>query len=205
MPSHTKPEEMKTQSNQKKLGDRLYIFESSKGSHSCMISAHGGYWIGTGKFTVPQGITIYLYSQHGTVLSDPGIGFLTKDDGIQPVETLTSGQKCYKYMLSKYQGYHGSQKETYKKISEKVDDVDKRVDLYQNDINKMLDKGGQEKNINVLLTSNATRASHIVTIRNRRLKTDVNLEFVVKKVLKSYPSVTEFHCSHCRSNQYLPS
>ena len=205
MAKHQFPAQMKVQDIQKKLGDRLYIFESSTTSHRCLITAHGGYWAGTKKFTVPNGVTLHFYAPHGNVLSDPGISFLYNQPDMKPTETITGGHPCYNYILSKYQGRHGSQKETYEAIAGSVTGVDTRLQNYQSDLNKALDKGN-ERVVGVLLKGAAgLRNAHVVTIRHRRLRTDVNLKYVIDKVRESYPEVTEFHCSHCRSNQYLPS
>jgi len=61
---HAHPQQMKVQDIQKKLGNKLYIFPASSTSHRCMITAHGGYWVGTSKFKVPSGVTLYFYTQH---------------------------------------------------------------------------------------------------------------------------------------------
>ena len=205
MSKHKHPDQMNIQNIQKPLGDRLYIFESSLTTHRCMITAHGGYWMGTGKFTIPQGITIYLYAPHGTVLSDPGIDFLTNEKGNEPIDILQGGSQCWNYILSKYQGRHGSQKETYQSIASHVKKNDDIISGFNESINTALDKGNEVAANKMINYAIKNRGAHVVTIRHRRFKADVNLKHVIDKVTAAYPDVTEFHCSHCRSNQYLPT
>lgn len=196
---HTYPQQMTQQNNQVALGDRLYLFESDTTSHRALITAHGGYWAGTKKFRVPEGVSVYFYTPHGTVLSDPGISFL-KDGSKEPTRILKGGDECFNYILSKYQGRHGSQKETYEAIAKSVKKGDEVINNYQKDINHAFDHGKDKMAVVMMRHAMANKNSHVVTIRNRRLKSDINLKYVIDTVRASYPEVTEFHCSHCRSN-----
>ncbi len=201
MPRHRHPTQMTVQATQKKLGDMLYLFESSTTTHRCLITAHGGYWFGTRRFTVPRGVTISLYAPHGTALIDPGIDFLKADAVVQPEEVIRGGAKCYDYQLSKFQGRHGSQNETYQAINRSVTTGDQDVGALQRDANLALDRGDEGTLNQLLVMASTNRNAHVVTVRNRWFnKLGVSLTHVISKVRKSYPEVTEFHCSHCRSN-----
>ena len=92
-----------------KLGQSMYLFESATDVHNCVIDAHEGYLFENRSFTVPAGITLYFYSDHGSSVMDPGQGALKLSRRHHPAvvrETLTAGDSCHNYIPSKSWGNH---------------------------------------------------------------------------------------------------
>jgi len=92
-----------------KLGSELYLFAAQTQSTDCIIDAHGGYMFECRTFTVPPNLTLTFYSQHGQEVTDPGQGALRLaeyHDVVNGAETITAGNPCKNYLLSKSWGHH---------------------------------------------------------------------------------------------------
>ena len=170
------------------IGDKLYIFKSTQNTTDCLISAHGGYYKENRDFPVPTGATLLFYGEHKKVLADPGLKMMHQVKGLEVVDTYGAGgiADCPDYILSKYQGSHNNNNETYKSILAEIGIEDTNFE-------KVSARG----------TAGAAQlkwvgAMSVLTIRNRFLRADVNLSYVIKMALEAMPTLTTFHCSFCR-------
>src|SRR5262249_9928989 len=122
----------KTPAAATKVGSNCYLFKSITNSVDCLISAHGGFMAENRSFTVPDGVTIRFYVEHGASLCDPGVvKFATFSLLSKAVvnEEFTGGESCRGYLLSKYQGAHAGESgtetvETYNQVHDAVTSPD---------------------------------------------------------------------------------
>jgi len=101
------------------IGRHLYLFTAKVPTDECLISAHGGGLSGNVMFSVPSGVSVHFYVPHGFTLQDPGIALAAARR--QPTETVVGPGQCHDYELSKFQGRHGNNAETYESISTRVE------------------------------------------------------------------------------------
>ena len=110
--------------NKIEIGRNLHIFSKSAGksANSLVITAHGGYkskdLVG---IVVPAGVTLHFLVRENYGLKDPGLdGFLNNRHNYIG-EDRSAGQSVRNYQLTKYQGKHGNDAETYMDIAKNVD------------------------------------------------------------------------------------
>ena len=185
------------------VGEDLYLWRHPQGGNRCLISAHGAYAAFKGNFRpadVGSDVRLYFYSDHGYVLSDPGINVL--DGNRRPVNIPTEGDSVPNYILSKYQVHNnaGGRGETYETVRDKI----RRDTEWENTVNR-LSEGEQQTYIQMRATM--IRA-HIITIRRRTsVFSQVALKDLVTRVHGidlDGTRITELHCSFCRSNMFNP-
>ena len=189
------------------VGRYVYLFKSSTNTVDCVITAHGGFMFENRAFKVPGGVTLNFFAEHGNTLTDPGMGTLMSSLGTaKPAEVLTAGKDCRNYLLSKYQGRHGSADETYESIMRNIEDADK-ARLTTANMVKSQAQGGNDKAVRKLLEGFVKkRGASVVTIRNRwDVLAGVPLADVIKDVRKVAPSISTFFCSFCRSDMFVES
>lgn len=92
------------------VSDRLIIWRGTAHAEKCVISAHGVQRLGSRTFDIPVGTKVVFYGPDGASLTDPG---MTAISGNKIKPYATAERTCPDYSLSKYQGRHGSEKETY--------------------------------------------------------------------------------------------
>lgn len=183
-------------------GGYFYLFKSTTNSTDCLISAHGGYIRENRTFTVPAGVKIVFYGQHGAALNDPGILAITAQlSRARPVEIVGGGEKCLNYLLSKYQGAHAGKSgkevvETYLQVAAAVELRDvKRTETFENLL--AADPTAQAATLKELM---ADWGGSILTVRNRwNVFLGMPLKDAVNAALKEMPSLRVFHCIFCRS------
>ncbi len=169
------------------VGDKLYLFKSTENATDCLISAHGGYYKQNRSFTVPNGVQLLFYGEHKKVLADPGLKMMHQVKGLEVVDTFAGGSKdCPDYILSKYQGSHNTNNETYESILAEIGIEDTK-----------------HAKVSARGASGAAQlkwvgAMSVLTIRNRFLRADLNLSYVIKEAVAAMPTLTTFHCSFCR-------
>lgn len=185
------------------ISSTMYLFKSGTNASDCIISAHGGYVLENRAFKVPDRTTIHFYGDHGAALIDPGIGDFSKRlSKAKPRETLTAGQQCRNYLLTKYQGAHAGESgkevlETYDMVSQSVQNRDK---VRASRFTAALKSNGvpQQKQMELLMED---WGGSVLTIRNRwNVFMGVPLAEAIAAVQKASPSIRVFHCSFCRSN-----
>jgi hypothetical protein len=187
------------------VGRYVYLFKSSTNLVDCVITAHGGYIFENRAFTVPKDVTLKFFAEHGNTLTDPGMkNLMAQLADAKPVETLTSGQTCKNYLLSKYQGRHGAADETYESIMRDIERADTTRMNFQGDIGKAALKGN-DRGVQVLLKGLARNSgASVITIRNRwDVLAGVPLAEVIRDVRKVAPSLHNFYCSFCRSDMFV--
>lgn len=180
----------------------FYLFKSETNSTDCLISAHGGYIRENRAFTVPSGVKIVFYGQHGAALNDPGIFDIAKKlSKARPVEVVSGGQKCLNYLLTKYQGAHAGSSgtevvETYEQVARAVQTRDfQRADKFKRLL--AADPKAQAATLDELM---ADWGGSILTVRNRwNVFLGMPLKDAVDAALKEMPTLRFFHCIFCRS------
>jgi len=175
------------------LGGRFYIFAPDDSFDAAedhlLISAHGGYMnlkgpLGAKQIQVPGWTQLYFYADHGSTIQDPGVYNVMKGE-YQVSETKGPGSFVTDYSLSKYQGRHGGgDGETYASISDQVSRNSKVLE----DVGSGRTKG-----------RNFAFKFHILTVRNRRLKSDPDLSDVFAALTTANRQYQNIHCSFCRS------
>ena len=164
---------------------RYYVWTiGGKVNKSAVISAHGAQtWVNS-KFKIPDNVKLHFYQPNGYLLQDPGLINVIYDE-VKPLETV-SGGKSQDYSLSKYQGAkHGSDRESYQNIPS-----------FGITKQELLDLGFKEADINNM--KKARDDIDIISVRNRRFKTDPVLSDLIKSVHNAGYKYTDFYCSFCR-------
>jgi hypothetical protein len=187
------------------VGRYIYLFKSSTNLVDCIITAHGGYVFDNRSFRVPEGVTLNFFAEHGNTLTDPGMGELMSGlANAVPSETVGGGKNCHNYLLSKYQGRHGSEDETYESIMKNVTDADNSRLQIQSEVGKAALRGNDKAVKKLLDILGKRKGASVVTIRNRwDVLAGIPLADVVKDVRKAMPSISTFWCSFCRSDMFV--
>jgi len=182
--------------NQKELGDSLYIFESKGGAaNECLIFGHAGWVESLGSvFTLPTQVSLSFRTHHtepnvSNPVAELARGSASKNGTARSFvkqakaarllldehdqAEFSPGSVCKDYILVKGLGYHWDKKNpkdwTYKKLEG--------------------------------FMTNSIWKPHVVSIRNRKAygtKKYVLLSETIKLVRASYPHVTKFVFAGCR-------
>ena len=197
---------MATPEGATKLGSYLLLFKSKTNSRDCIISAHGGFMSEGRCFTVPEGVTLHFYGEHGASLIDPGISDFFRNQGkALATESIGPGAKCRNYLLSKNQVKNNKLKnsETYEVIKKTSD----TRDMIRANHFKVLMSASTAGNVNPERAGRAWEqlttmgpGGNCLTIRNRwNVMFGVPLADAIKAAKKEMPSLRDFHCIFCRS------
>jgi hypothetical protein len=168
------------------LGQQLYLFQTYPNApvSQLVISAHGGIGrFAQRTFTVPDGVTLHFYSDHGEVTDDFGVhAFGVGGHPKQLKETITGGNPCYDYELTKYQTKKG----------ESYDDIIS-AQQYVHEFNEMLAEAGSHAPSG----SVPAQPFDVLTVRNRPAQlSTIRLSAVLAALPAGY---TVVHCYFCRS------
>ena len=164
-----------------RIGKTLYLWQHRPGyyANSCVISAHGSYPSAPDYFQIPAGVTLHFYVAHGILQPDFGLRNLIL--GKVPTESVNGNghRRIIDYWLSKYQGSHSENNETYASIGKDLSYIDEYNDM-------------------------AAAAEHpvfsavdVVTIRNRFKLYLTTMGSVITSVRRVHLYNT-FHCFFCR-------
>ena len=184
------------------IGSYAYLFKSSTDRVNCVISAHGGYIFENRSFTVPNGVSLKFFAYHGNASMDEGLStVLDRLAEVQPVETLGENQVSKNYLLTKFQGRHGEENETYESIMGDVGRIDATRQKLLDNIEKTK-QGGNAVFLNQALLSLAKNSgASVITIRKRfNVLTGIPLADVIRGVRRVQPDISNFYCSFCRAN-----
>ena len=180
------------------IGDNFYLFKALSSTPECLISAHGGHERER-HFQVPPGITLHFYALHGFTLMDPGTAVLNAK--LTPKETITGPGKCHDYSLSKYQGRHNTNNESYGSIATQIQATGAARSEAQSKYIKAAAANAPAFKLGMLRESVVSRHEvNVVTVRNRFGAGDMLLSELITAVHGAFPSLTVFHCSFCRSS-----
>jgi hypothetical protein len=180
------------------LGSKFYLFlhdetgvANNYGDREVhlLISAHGGYMnlfgpLRSAQIRVPRWCRLNFYADHGASLSDPSVGGIAKgqyqvSESYEPQDLITD------YELSKYQGSHNSAGETYATIKTAID---------INNYNVGLGNQSQTRNFGFYFD--------VLTVRNRRFRSDPSLSDVFTALDQAGRRYENIHCSFCRSKMF---
>lgn len=180
------------------LGNQQYVFQDDSGNpaEELLITSHGHYWMGlTGTFTVPAWTTLHFFGPHQASLLDPGVRPISQ--GMKDYETFGPGSVVRDYTLSKFQGSHGNQAETYASIGT---DIDHNREL-------VATAATAPDDVMAPLRAQGIKFDKfdVLTIRNRRLRTDPNISSVIQLLDQQNLRYANILCSFCRSPAIGPS
>jgi hypothetical protein len=187
---------MKKASNQKELGDSLYIFESKGGSSTeCLILGHAGWVESLGSvFTLPAGVSLLFRSHHTEPNVTSPLAELHRDDHFQTATSraltkqskaatmllddqdkrdFAPGSVCKNYVVVKGLGYHWDKAKADRWSYEQIENY----------------------------MSAAMWKPHVVSVRNRKAigkQKFLLLADIIALVRKQYPGVTKFIFGGCR-------
>ncbi len=157
--------------NKIEIGRNLYLFSKSAGKNAndLVITAHGSYkskdLIGT---TVPSGVTLHFLVRENFALKDPGLDGFLKNRHNYIGEDKYAGQAVRNYELTKYQGKHSNDAETYMDIATNVD------------------------------SQPGMGTYNVLTVRNRWSNSTVTLKDMFEELRKNGHSYIQVYCSFCR-------
>lgn len=156
----------------------FYLIGNKTGQTTCYIISHGGYFeksyfMDNQTFTVPDGVTVSFFHDHGDIFSFSYNRFASGDQSELPVvkvsdgkKVYTGGEPCENYMLNKFHGRHGA--------NENYED----------------------------LQALAAPGNHLfVVVRNRWFSAGMTLKNCITAVREEVPSVTTFLCMFCRATE----
>lgn len=180
------------------LDHRMYLLLPKEKTDRVIISAHGGRSLtNANSFEVPDKTTLRFYSADKNTVLDPGFSnFYTKD--ATPKETLTAGDTCFDYMLSKYQGSHNRAGETYDSISNVVNSELAFLKNSLSDAERAKEKGNTTAEAKLRRNAGKVKMAAVLTIRNRYFRADVSLQQAVALVRAEAPQIEIFDCLFCR-------
>lgn len=183
------------------LGDRMYFLKPSEPTDRAIISAHGGHDLlsTTNTFPVPAGLTLRFYSDDGFSVDDPGLtNFYRKNAVVK--ETLTGGDNCFDYGLTKYQGAgHNKMGETYDSIAKCIADEVAHLRNFEEDLFRAIGQFNDRAADRLRAAKAKLQFPAVATVRNRRFKTDLTLRMVLNTVVAAAPEIKIFDCLFCRS------
>ncbi len=188
------------------LGSEFYLWQSEGArAPNLLVTSHGAYMprpefgkssVG-GFMNVPAWTTLHFYGPHQHSLIDPGISKVISG-GLKVYESAPSGAAVRNYRLSKYQGRHGNENETYQSIRHSIDNNRMFEALRQ----EALASADPEKLRYVQrVAPNAFPAFDVLTVRNRWWMGGMGatLRELLQELSRAghrYPNV---HCVFCRS------
>jgi hypothetical protein len=164
---------------------QIYVWTiGTKRNTKAVISAHGAQTWSSSGFKVPDTVTLWFYQPNGYLLQDPGLINVIYDE-VKPKEHVTGG-KYQDYSLSKYQGAkHGSEAESYKNIP--------AFGITETELTEL---GWTKEQLSTM--KRPRDDLDIITIRNRRMRSDPTLKEVIKEVTAAGYAYTDYYCSFCR-------
>lgn len=196
-----------------------------------IITSHGGFderavrnRASNGWLTVPGWTTLYFYADHGFTLEDPGTRNLL---GHRPAEEQGPTTTVQNYVLSKFQERgNGAGVETYDSIQGGMENTHLFRTMQKDglaalglDLDAETDPAQTEERL-AQITAGATDAQRsaislqkgqrqvelydVLTVRKRRLRSDMTLRDVLRKLEEEGYLYPEIHCSFCRSPMRLP-
>jgi hypothetical protein len=220
--------------HQQNIGDEIILFtdDTRVPAPHLIISSHGAYVsrpeIGKeeergGWLRVPAGVRLFFYGPHHVALEDPTVeGLLSKT----PYEIRTGGELVRNYRLSKFQGRHGSETETYATIKQGIENNRTFVRTQESTLSRlglnlsvqMSDaqriqavetlrptlSAAEQYELTMALGNRRHEKYDVLTIRNRhhdvRSTFSTLLGITLRTVLGAIPGAYDnIHCGFCRS------
>jgi hypothetical protein len=180
------------------VGDLFYVLVPEGNVDRLIITAHGGHALlsGTNKFTVPRGLTLKFYSDDTKSVIDPGFNQFYQYEAV-PREVIDQGNSCYDYILTKYQGRHGSKDETYQSIARTIDGNVQGRRNYQ-----LMAQRQPQNSSKYLAKSMSYPTPAVLTVRNRWFKGDATLSMALDAALSVARGIAVVECLFCRSTLF---
>jgi len=193
----------------KDISGRLYLWTPTDVKPTRLIITAHGYRRTCSTFQIKNDLTLNFYSEDKNSVEDPGLKKFYEGTA-KPAETLKKGGSCYNYILSKYTNSarntsHNKQNETYQGINKlmKEDYKASGNTLLATSqgayADKVIGPGLHELNRKIAMKSIFLKKSAVLTVRHRRLRADVNLEWVLNELKKKGHNFSVIDCLFCRN------
>ncbi|MFT5692335.1 MAG: hypothetical protein ACI92E_001667 [Oceanicoccus sp.] len=193
------------------LDHRMYLLMPRGGASQVVISAHGGRQRNTSTFKVPSDTILRFYSDDLKITNDPGFKNFYQGEAA-PKEVVSEGDNCYDYTLTKYQGSHNKQGETYGSIAKVVNEtlqahgelMSAAAQIYDNfgssiGSSSKSDYDRFRKRYSSALQGAANnKMIAALTIRNRTFHSHMSLNTAIELVKSVAPEIVLFDCLFCR-------
>lgn len=193
------------------ISGRAYLWTPKKGPKPdrLIITAHG-IRTTTTMFKIKQESILKFYSNDKNSVQDPGLKKFFEGKAV-PVETLRKGSNCYNYILTKYtnsarNASHNKNGETYNSIQTLMEND--YVQQGMDGLAELIELGGaMPSGVRAAMRSNAmknfkVKPACILTIRNRRFKADINLEWMLGELQKKGHTFSVIDCLFCRNTAW---
>jgi hypothetical protein len=129
---------------------------------------------------------------------DPGFNNFYQQEAA-PKEVISEGEKCFNYILTKYQGRHGNKTETYDSIADIINETERLSKL----LTKQATTATSPKAREMFRRGAAKeKLAAVVTVRNRWFKGEATLSMLLREVKQAAPSLILFDCLFCRSTLF---
>ncbi len=149
-----------------KIGDQAYLWMPGAQSSIAVVSCHGGVLPKT--FVMPPGSVFKFYS----LPTKSAYGSLEKtlyDDQVKETKIANHAKQSWNviddYDLSKFQGKHGGNSESYDDVRRFVDEHSQNVLTLRNRKSVFADKSEQNRTLSFLVTQLSIRFPHITEYR----------------------------------------
>ncbi len=193
----------------KDIAGRLYLWTPKKHKPKRLIITAHGHRKTCHMFKIKREVMLNFYSSDKNSVQDPGLRKFYEGKA-KPVETLSQGGSCYNYILSKYtnstrNNSHNNKGESYQTINGLMaEDYMKKgrelqVQITDAYLDKMIGPNRYESMRKQALKYMKMKPAAILTIRNRRFKADVNLEWVLDVLHQKGYEFSRIDCLFCRN------
>ncbi len=179
------------------VGSKIYLWHGESRKDTVVISSHGGFTHQNKPFKVPAYMTVQFMAPHGYILKDPGLQ--TAAVGAVPsFDNYTASKQCPDYELTKYQGRHGGEKETYEFIGR---DMHRGARIRQFEaINKSI---GAPQMTELEKEQIKNVVADIITVRNRKFMKAPTLSEIIATLEKNKIRYKNVVCAFCRCRSDL--
>jgi hypothetical protein len=181
------------------LDHRLYLLLPKVPTNRVIISAHGGRELtNANSFTVPTDTILRFYSEDMNTVLDPKIAEFYRKEAA-PKEILSEGERCFDYILTKYQGKDNNKMgETYESIANLINGELKHMQKALDDAQVAGARGNARAQAKLEQIARNVKMAAVLTVRNRMFRANVNLSEVLALVRAAAPQIQLFDCLFCR-------
>jgi hypothetical protein len=181
------------------LDHRLYLLLPKLPTNRVIISAHGGRELtNANSFTVPSDTILRFYSEDMNTVLDPKITEFYRKEAA-PKEILSDGERCFDYILTKYQGKDNNKMgETYESIANLINGELKHMQTSLDQAAAAGAKGNAKAKAKLQQMARNVKMAAVLTIRNRMFRANVSLSEVIGLVRTAVPQIQLFDCLFCR-------
>lgn len=201
----------RSRSKMKKLGEqsgfeilsldhRLYLLLPKVPTNRVIISAHGGRELtNANSFIVPSNTILRFYSEDKNSVVDPRLVEFYRQEAV-PKEILSEGDRCFDYILTKYQGNDNNQMgESYESIANLINNELRYMQTSLDQAAVAGARGNARAQATLLQNARKVKMAAVLTVRNRMFRANVSLAEMLDLVRAAAPQIQLFDCLFCRA------